>query len=34
MEGKLEEKIFVGEFFNILQNLSINIKKSANYGAS
>ena len=30
----MEDKIFDGDFFNILQGLNINIKKSANYGAS
>jgi uncharacterized protein (DUF58 family) len=32
MEDK--DKLFDGEFFKVLQNLNINIKKSANYGAS
>ena len=30
----MEDKIFDSEFFKMLQNLNINIKKSANYGAS
>jgi uncharacterized protein (DUF58 family) len=30
----MEDKIFDAEFFKILQNLAVNIKKSASYGAS
>lgn len=30
----MEDKIFDGEFFKVLQNLNINIRKSSNYGAA